>query len=315
MMSSTSSHSATTDVASSVRFPRPSLVTLDVTGTLFTPRIPVGESYLLALREHLPEGSGWERHLEELDADALTTAFMKAYKAKSAEHPAFGAATNLSSVEWWRDVVRHTYIHGGVDPALLQHEDGGSSGYFDRVFADLYYDVFVGERGWALLPNTHEVLQALSSWRGSLGADERPVMGVISNFDERATEALARFGLLQYFDFVLLSREQGVEKPHPQIFQSAVEEARRVRQQWTKEGEPASPSSSSCVGVDRTTHVHIGDSFERDIVGATQAGWSGVLVNNKGRQPKSDTNSAVNNFVSVNSLEDIPALFGLPTPV
>lgn len=50
-------------------------------------------------------------------------------------------------------------------------------------------------------------------------------LGVIANQSAGAAERLKRYGLLQYFSFILGSAEAGVAKPDPRIFQLALEKA------------------------------------------------------------------------------------------
>jgi FMN phosphatase YigB (HAD superfamily) len=70
-------------------------------------------------------------------------------------------------------------------------------------------------------------------------------------------------------DFITLSYDVGVEKPHQKIFEAAFEEAKRLDRRkdrdWTK--------------------VHVGDDMEKDVKAAERAGWRGVLWNGEG-QPK-----------------------------
>lgn len=50
-------------------------------------------------------------------------------------------------------------------------------------------------------------------------------LGVIANQSLGSAERLERYGLLQYFTFILGSAEAGVAKPDPRIFQMALEKA------------------------------------------------------------------------------------------
>lgn len=85
-------------------------------------------------------------------------------------------------------------------------------------------------------------------------------MGVISNFDPRLNEILKEAGLYHRFEFVLSSYEAKTFKPHPTIFQIALE-------RYSKE---ATLPNECC---------HIGDTYKEDFIGATQAGWNAILVN------------------------------------
>lgn len=85
-------------------------------------------------------------------------------------------------------------------------------------------------------------------------------MGVISNFDPRLNGILKEAGLYHLFEFVLPSYEANTFKPHPTIFQIALE-------RYSKE---ATLPNECC---------HIGDTYKEDYVGATQAGWNAILIN------------------------------------
>jgi FMN phosphatase YigB (HAD superfamily) len=70
-------------------------------------------------------------------------------------------------------------------------------------------------------------------------------------------------------DFITLSYDVGVEKPHQKIFEAAFEEAKRLdggkEREWAK--------------------VHVGDDLEKDVKAAERAGWRGILWNGEG-EPK-----------------------------
>lgn len=85
-------------------------------------------------------------------------------------------------------------------------------------------------------------------------------MGVISNFDPRLEGILREAGLRHHFEFVLSSYEAREYKPHPEIFKAALE-------RYSKE---VTEPKDCC---------HIGDTYKEDWIGATQAGWKAILVN------------------------------------
>ena len=67
-------------------------------------------------------------------------------------------------------------------------------------------------------------------------------------------EDLERFGILQFFDHVLFSADLGVRKPHPQIFQTALE----------------------ALNVAPHEAVFVGDRVPEDVEGAKRIGMRGV---------------------------------------
>mmetsp|Transcript_637 Transcript_637/g.1413 ORF Transcript_637/g.1413 Transcript_637/m.1413 type:complete len:124 (+) Transcript_637:122-493(+) len=79
----------------------------------------------------------------------------------------------------------------------------------------------------------------------------------MSNMDDRLSVILQNLGILDKFDFVLTSYEARAEKPSPIIFRKALEIA------------GLAPSSHA---------LHCGDSYKRDLMGATSMNWMAVLV-------------------------------------
>ncbi|HII84907.1 MAG: TIGR02253 family HAD-type hydrolase [Methanobacterium sp.] len=85
-------------------------------------------------------------------------------------------------------------------------------------------------------------------------------MGVISNgLTIKQWEKLIRLGLYHFFDEVVTSQEAGSEKPDSEIFQLALER----------------------MGCKAEESVMVGNKFSEDILGATEAGMSAILVNSE----------------------------------
>ncbi len=85
-------------------------------------------------------------------------------------------------------------------------------------------------------------------------------MGVITNWDRTARGILEGSGLDRYFEQVVVSSEEGCEKPDPAIFQLALRKAR------------VSPSDS----------LYVGDNYYVDAVGARRVGMRCLIVNRFG---------------------------------
>jgi putative hydrolase of the HAD superfamily len=108
-------------------------------------------------------------------------------------------------------------------------------------------------RFWSrVFPDTVPVLQSLR--------DNGYYLGVISNSVGTMEEQLNRAGLASYFRTILDSAVVGIEKPHPEIFHMAVDQA------------AISPAEA----------VFIGDTYSTDIGGARKAGLQGVLIDRFG---------------------------------
>jgi HAD superfamily hydrolase (TIGR01509 family) len=109
---------------------------------------------------------------------------------------------------------------------------------------------------WSAVPSrTHEALARLRA------AGFR--LGVVSNSDGRADEALRAAGLRQYFDVVVDSSVVGLEKPDPRIFHAALDQ----------------------LGAAASETLYVGDLYEVDVAGARAAGIEAVLLADKDPKP------------------------------
>ena len=79
------------------------------------------------------------------------------------------------------------------------------------------------------------------------------MMGLLSNGNTYPE----RCGLESYFQFVVFAQDYGIQKPDPRLFEIAIERA----------------------GCTKRQLLHVGDSFQNDIVGAKQAGIKSVWLN------------------------------------
>lgn len=87
------------------------------------------------------------------------------------------------------------------------------------------------------------------------------ILGVVSNWAWQLPELLDRLGLGQHMAFVAASARIGYDKPHPGIFEWALEQA----------------------GVPAETVLHVGDHLDADVGGARGVGIDAVLVDRRGR--------------------------------
>ena len=238
----------------------PALITFDFTGTLFEPRSTVGKIYRQVLcTEAARESTACGEAADSLSVAALDAAFRSAYAAAAEAHPCFGAGS-LSSEVWWRGVVESTIV-GAAGPDVFP----ALASALPLAFDELFGSTFVSAQGWRPLPSAVESLQALSAWRAAQPAARRPCVGVISNWDERLPRLLDELEVASHFDFVLTSREVGVEKPAPLIFDRARELA----------------------GVSADARaVHIGDSVGNDVAGAAAVGWEAIYAKSAAKRAR-----------------------------
>ena len=107
---------------------------------------------------------------------------------------------------------------------------------------------FVSATFFVLYPEVEQVLSSLRK------AGIR--LGVVSNWEPRLPLLCRNHGLDGYFEFVLASETEGYAKPGPWLFKRALELAE----------------------VEPKLAAHVGDSFEHDVLGASQLGITAILL-------------------------------------
>lgn len=112
-----------------------------------------------------------------------------------------------------------------------------------------------GEIPLELYPDAEPTLRLLKEGNYSLG--------LVSNAPADTGRVVHALGLSKYLDSVVISGAVGYSKPNPEIFRIALKEVR------------ARPEEA----------VHVGDLYEADVVGATNAGITGVLIDRDGPRP------------------------------
>lgn len=105
-------------------------------------------------------------------------------------------------------------------------------------------------------------------------------MAVTSNWDISLHKALRCFGLVDYFEVVIASMEEGVEKPDPRIFEILLDRLK----------------------VDAKDVMHVGDNPIDDYRGAKSVGIRGLIID---RDNRTDGN------VYLRSLLELPNRIGL----
>ena len=116
-------------------------------------------------------------------------------------------------------------------------------------------ELFLVTSHWHVFPDVYPALDALKE-RGL-------VLGVVSNWIWTLPELLHALDLVARFDFVTVSSRVGYEKPHPAIFEHALELA----------------------GVPAAAALHVGDNVRADVEGARAAGIDAVLIDRHDRTP------------------------------
>jgi len=145
--------------------------------------------------------------------------------------------------------------------------------YFDLVLK--HAGIARSERSDAALAELREYHQRSNLWE-VVPPEVRPTlarlqqagvrMAVVSNANGTLREHLDRLGLAPNFEVILDSHDEGVEKPDPRLFRTALDR---------------------CGAVAETT-LHVGDFYEIDVVGARTAGLHAALIDVAGLYPDAD---------------------------
>jgi putative hydrolase of the HAD superfamily len=114
-------------------------------------------------------------------------------------------------------------------------------------------ELFMLTANWHVFPDVTPALAALRE-RGL-------VVGAVSNWVWQLPELLHALQLVSKFDFIAASSRVGFEKPHPEIFRWALEQAR----------------------VEPAEAIHVGDHLDADVAGARGAGIQPVLIDRRDR--------------------------------
>jgi putative hydrolase of the HAD superfamily len=144
---------------------------------------------------------------------------------------------------------------------------------FEDYFAALF-EFFARAEAWALYAETLDTLEQLKG-RGF-------TVGVISNFDSRLLGLLDGLGLSPLIDAVVISTRAGAAKPAREIFAQAL----------------------ARVGVGAENAIHIGDSYEADVLGARAAGLTPVFIDRNGKHATIDGCVAIESLIDVLTLVD-----------
>ncbi|HET6763700.1 MAG TPA: HAD-IA family hydrolase [Longimicrobiaceae bacterium] len=154
----------------------------------------------------------------------------------------------------------------GIDRRIREGRGGTDESRARRYFAEVLRGVGLQE---AHFPAVAEVLEARHAernlWRAVREHTAETLeelrrrgyrLGVVSNADGRVDALLTEVGLRDYFDVVVDSGVEGVEKPDPRIFRIACER----------------------MGVAPQEAAYVGDIYEIDVVGARAVGMQAYLV-------------------------------------
>jgi putative hydrolase of the HAD superfamily len=125
----------------------------------------------------------------------------------------------------------------------------------DGALPQALYQTFSQPANYGAYHDVHETFEELEA-RGIR-------MGLISNFETWLRDLLDDLGLSAFLEVVVISGQEDYEKPHPRIYELALERG----------------------SVDPSRALHVGDSPVSDYDGAREAGMRAVLLDRWGRFP------------------------------
>ncbi|KAL5507305.1 hypothetical protein ACEPAH_6761 [Sanghuangporus vaninii] len=217
------------------------LATFDALLTILRPRQPI----------HVQYAQVFAPFFGHLSPDAVKSAFKIALKELQTSRPAYAEGPE----SWWAAVISRTALGAGARESNVNEHIG-------TVVPKLLHR-FSSREGYSLYDDTIPTLKTLHE------------MGVrtalVTNCDSRILQALDDLEALKFFDPVLASDLEGVEKPRREIFLRACERA----------------------GVKPSEAVHVGDELECDYHGATRAGLKALLLCRPSEDPMVDEDLAM----------------------
>jgi len=162
------------------------------------------------------------------------------------ERPAY----NQGADAWWGEVIRKTALGAGADDRALDAS-------IHQIVPKLL-DRFSSKEGYAVFEDAIPTIRRLHDELGVATA-------VVSNGDSRLRSVIRDLEFPPYLNPIILSEEEGTEKPSRQIFERALA-------QVSHGGKPI--SLMDC--------LHVGDELVCDFRGATEAGMQGLLLRRTG---------------------------------
>jgi putative hydrolase of the HAD superfamily len=238
----------------------PEAVLLDVGDTLLRPEPSWRDVY----------ASVFPRYGVEVSSEAFERAFAEAWAEWEHEGPF--EATEEGSFRRLMELDRLTF---------------GRLGYADlpeTFFRDVEA-AFERVSAWFVFPDVPPALDAMRAAGLKLG--------VVSNWGWRAPELLHLLELARHFDAFSISARVGFQKPHPAIFEHALD----------------------LLGSSPGTAIHVGDNPAADVVGARRAGIAPVLILRQRRDAEGPGPGAgVDGVPVIGDLLELLDLLGIARP-
>ncbi|AMD21763.1 HFL093Cp [Eremothecium sinecaudum] len=229
-----------------IKIPRsrlPKVITFDAYNCLYSTVLPVIEQYCSVAANHSIEAN----------SKVLKVKFPKVFKEANQLHPNYGKGTGLTPDEWWTLVITNLFKPVDVPKSMINE-------ILRRFNEGDAYTVY---------PDVVEFLETIRSSYPHI------VLGVISNSESVVFKLLERLDLMKYFhNNVYLSYDLGVSKPDKDIFNTVLDKITKKNPELL-DGTSIEDLKTQC--------WHIGDEEENDMIGSSNAGWNGVLIDRTDR--------------------------------
>ncbi|KAL7534374.1 hypothetical protein ACHAXR_005832 [Thalassiosira sp. AJA248-18] len=224
-------------------------ISLDVTGTLLATKEPVIKSYHDAVI--------WARLPNPPSQDEMKQGFKVAFRERCIESPCFGGVGGIPGREWWRETVARVLHHAKPDGLYTEQE-------FDRYFRRVYQH-FGSPAGYMVLEDAQDMLTALQQQSESTASDDNNniLLGITSNTPTRHMESVLPMlnSLHNHFSWFTCSQDVKHEKPSPEIFDAAYQQAKF----WIPD-------------LQKSQVLHIGDSYACDYCRAKRYGFQALML-------------------------------------
>jgi HAD superfamily hydrolase (TIGR01509 family) len=168
----------------------------------------------------------------------------------------YKSSLNQAREEWWEAIGDHAIQDLAETWIAHNHRALELIGFQGDIAlaARLIEESFLLE-GWEIYSEAIAVLGHLST--------QGIRMGVISNWPPTLKRALEAAGLRRYFEVIVVSGVEGYAKPHPRIFELALDRLQ----------------------VDPEATLYVGDNVVDDVQGADSVGMPSVLIDRDGSIP------------------------------
>lgn len=180
----------------------------------------------------------------------------------------------------------NAFLNKGNAESLLRDRPENKRDAFFAEFEQLLlstagYDVSI-EAAWAIWLKVRATPKEFALYPDALPAVEALhekglMIGVVSNIGTELPDHVQNVGLGPYVTVTVSSGEVGVAKPHPAVFETALRKA----------------------GVSAAEAVHVGDGYESDVVGATNAGLHAIFLLREGATDAPEATAVVRSLGDV----------------